>query len=68
MIAPIYLKIAFQVDFWLFMSKDTNPESVEKREREKVAKSERMRGGPLCFRDSGAKGKKVGKMENKGQG
>ena len=52
----------------MFMSMDTNPESVEKREREKVAKSERMRGGPLCFRDSGAKGKKVEKMENKGQG
>ena len=43
MIAPIYLKIAFQVDFWLFMSMDTNPESVEKREER--LRSRRERGG-----------------------
>ena len=54
------------MDFWLFASMDTNPESVE--DREKVVESERMREGPPCFRDSGAKGRKVEKTENEGQG
>ena len=40
---------------------DTNPESVEKRE--KRLRSERTRDSPACFRDSGAKGRKVEKTE-----
>ena len=45
---------------------DTNPESVE--EREKVAESESTREGPPYCRDSGAKGRKVEETENEGQG
>ena len=46
----------------MFASMDTNPETVEKRE--KVVESERTREGPPSFRDSGAKGRKVEKTEN----
>ena len=34
---------AFQVDFWLFASMDTNPESVEKREKRLRSRRERER-------------------------
>ena len=57
MIAPIYLKIAFQVDFWLFMSMDTNPESVEKRER-KGCEVRENEGGPAVLPRQRSKGKK----------
>ena len=35
----------------------------QREERDKVAESERTSEGPPCFRDSGAKGRKVEKTE-----